>query len=690
MGINSSSVNQGASICRSGLLLTGLAIAIGMPVANATPLPLPNQDPPPLPGGAQPGGQIAPIFRPSTMVDPSQIVFEIPPVFERPLGIDEGGRVFVRKFLITGVVDDTQAGILKSEIDQRVEQRFEDLNTLLAQLRVKRQNQDEVGEDGFTPDERKAVVEFMADVIRDLSPDRQVEAYRSFVDQLRFQRLERDQGLTIGQLQLIADEITRYYRERGFFLARAVIPAQEVVDGIVVVRVLEGRLGQVLVEGNRRYSAERIQDPFVDAIGKLVTVDAIEDSLLTLQSYPGLNAVGVFQPGKEVGEADLLINVSNEHFFDLNLRADNHGTRFTGENRLVADITMNNPSSYGDFVQLTAMQTYTPDNSLFGGLKYQIPFSNPRHTMGLELTHNSFDVANLSGNAAGNEVGGVSDIGKLFYGWNLTRTRGEKTNLKFSVSHKTAETESGDLLVNRDRIASFNAEYNFELINAGSATIHSGFLRADVGLDGLLGVPTEEELMTPGFTPQPSRGAGTPFVASSKFSKLSFGYSWLKSMTENQTLLVRVNGQYSKDFLTSLEQFVIGGPNTVRALPSSQFLVDYGAFGSIEWGIRAPGFADKPAFANRNWGDLLRVTLFYDHAVGYYNIGEGQSNTAGLLDDISEGGVGIGIEFGLPGTFRLNVQAAQWNGEVPDDADPADPRAVLDDVQYWVDFTMEF
>src|SRR5690606_7977121 len=256
-------------------------------------------------------------------IDPSQLAFEIPPVFQRPLGIDEGGRVFVREFIISGVIDDPAAGILKAEIDERVRQRFEDLSQLLTRLRVERQNQENVGPDGFTPEERQAIVDFMSDVVRDLSPDMQVTAYRNFVEQLRLQRLDRNRGLTIGQLQVIADEITRYYREKGFFLARAVIPAQEVVDGVVVIRVLEGRLGGVQAQGNARYDEERIAAPFEPLLGELVTVERIEDALLTLHDYPGLEAVGVFQPGSEVGKADILVNVTSEDAFDFLVRADN-------------------------------------------------------------------------------------------------------------------------------------------------------------------------------------------------------------------------------------------------------------------------------------------------------------------------------------------------------------------------------
>lgn len=655
------------------------------------PLPLPLLPPPDV---QQPGEGLLPPqgFGSTPQLDPSQLVFEIPPVFQRPLGIEEGGRVFVKEFVITGVIDDPDAGVLKAEIDERVRQRFEDLNQLLTRLRVERQNQQEVGPDGFTPEEREAIIDFMSDVVRDLSPDRQVEAYQAFVDQLRLQRLDRNQGLTIGQLQLIADEITRYYREKGFFLARAVIPAQEVVDGVVAIRVLEGRLGGVQAQGNSMYSAERLADPFKPYVGQLVTVEKIEDALLTLQEYPGLSAVGVFQPGSEVGTADVVVNVSTEDRFDFLVRADNHGTRFTGEQRLLAEATWNNPFGQSDFLRLTALQTYEPDNSLFGAFKYELPLGNPRHRLGVEATRNTFDVGNLTGGASGGEAGGVSEIASLYYQRNFLRTRETKIGGKADLTRKQADTETFGAVTSRDEIAVLGLEAGYENINSASATITSAYVRVDVGLDGQLGVPSIDELIENRGNPDipgPSRVGTDRVPAGSDFSKLTVGYSWLKSLTVNQTLLFRLNGQYSDDLLTSLEQFSIGGPANVRAIPSSQFLTDSGAFGSVEWGIRAPGFADTPAFANRNWGDVLRFTVFYDYAYGRY--ADNAVLVAGDDNAIKAGGAGVGVEFGLPGAFRLNVQWAKLtNGVEAEPENVTDPRAVPDDDQLWVDLTVEF
>lgn len=642
-------------------------------------------DLPPLPDAATPGGALPiPELRSLEASDPSQFVFEIPPVFQRPLGVEEGGRVFVREFLITGVIDDPDAGILKAELDALVAERFEDLNDLLARLRVTRQEQDEVGPDGFTPEERERIINFMADVVKDLSPDRQLEAYQAFVDQLRQQRMERTRGLTIGQLQLIADEVTRYYRDKGFFLAQAVIPAQEVVDGVVIIRVLEGRLGNVRAEGNSGYSEARLRDPFDPVIGELVTVEAIEDSLLTLQGYPGLSAVGVFQPGEEVGTADLLVNVTGEDDWDAMLRGDNHGTRFTGESRLLGEFSWNNPSGYGDLLQLTALQTFEPENSLFGGMRYEIPLHDPQYRLGAEYSENTFDVAGLSSGGGSSDVSGESTIARAFMKQDLLVSRATRVGTNYALSLKSAETESGGTISSMDDLAVLSAQLDYENIDSASATISSAYAKLSQGVDGFLGVPTEEELEA--RTTRTSRTARGGRAVGSDFTKLNFGYSWLKSLDANQTLLFRLNGQYTWDLLTSLEQFVIGGPTTVRALPASQFLVDNAAFGSVEWGVRAPGFADAPAFANQDWGDVLRFTVFYDFGYGEYL----EEDVIRGGDTVKAGGAGIGVELGLPGRFRMNLQWARLTNGVDVEPDSTDPQAVLEDSQIWLDLSVQF
>jgi len=639
------------------------------------------QDVPPAgtPGGAKPQVSSPPL----TMPEDTGPVFAIPPVFERPLGVDEGERIFVKGFVLRGVEDDARAGVSTEEIEERVQARFEDLQKLLEELRVGRQNQTTVDPDGYTPEEKEKVLAFIRDVLATVDPEQQVAAYQSFISGLKLQRLERDAGLTIGQLGLIADEVTKYYRQRGYFLARAVIPAQEVVGGIVTIRVLEGRLGEVVAEGNKRYESEDLAAPFADLHGKLITVERIEDALLTVQAFPGIGATGVFRPGKTVGSADMVVNVQREKVHDLTIRADNHGSQFTGRDRLVLDYTWNGPMHDADLLNVQMVRTFEPDNSIYGGLRYEAMFDNPDHRWGMAVNNNTFDVTDISGAST---VAGISKEARLYYNYQINRSRTAKRKATFELVRKTGDTTSlGDLL-SRDEELVFGAQVESEKISAATSTISSTYFRVDQGFDGQLGVPTCEEVAaTPAVVPAYSRS-----LACGDFFKASFGYSVLKSLSPTRSLLFRFAMQWSDDRLTSLEQFNLGGVNTVRAGATSSALRDIGAYGSLEWSARGLWFGDKPAWGGHNWNQVLGTSLFFDHAYGEMNTTKSEEDNPTLLTQpITMGGPGVSIDLLLPGNLTMKVQYAHMNvGQQGQNA--SQPGAIVDGNQIWIEIQRSF
>src|SRR5579859_8024926 len=257
------SARRRASTLHAWLLAGGFAVTFGAlaappplpPPLPSSPPPLPSTPPPPpLPAGAQPGGA-QPVMPPPTIPIPeTNLDLSVPPVYERPLGAEEGDRVFVKRFVITGVVGDRKAGIDPQEIQKEVDAVFAELQKITEQQRLTKQNLEKQGPEGFTPEEQDKIIKFMQGAVKTASPDEQQKQYQAFIQELMLERLQRLQGLTIGQLQGIADNITKYYHDKGYFLARAVIPAQEIKDGVVNIRVLEGRLEKVQTSGNKMYS----------------------------------------------------------------------------------------------------------------------------------------------------------------------------------------------------------------------------------------------------------------------------------------------------------------------------------------------------------------------------------------------------------------------------------------------------
>lgn len=677
-----------SGFCRS---LACLMLASLLPAASLSAAPPPPPPPLPLPGGAQPGGAQPVLPTPSIPIPGSNLDLTVPPVYQRPLGTDEGARVFVKKFVITGVIGDRSAGINKAEIQKEVDQRFKQLESLLEKTREKKEGLSEQGPEGFTPEEKQKIIKFMQGAVKTKSPEEQQRAYQQFIQQLQLERLQRLQGLTIGQLQQVADVVTKYYHDRGYFLAHAIVPAQEVKGGVVHIRVLEGRLARIDVTGNKLYSKAVVAEPFESLIGDLVTVKRTENALLTLYRYPGLSASGVFQPGPDVGTTDILINVNRERRFDGSVRPDNQGTEFTGRRRLVGTVNWNNPTGDADLLSVTALKTFSPSNSIFGDVRYAHPFFSASNTMALDLSRNSFDVGGATSKTG---IGGISKIASLSLQRAFLRTRARNIVGTLDLSRKRADTVSNGTVLFRDDMAVLGAQLNYDSIDSSAGTISTSYVRLERGLAGVLGVPSDSDIQNgqvayyPSRSYYPAAGSGSAakaVYAHPDFTRLSVNYQLFKSLVKGQGMLFRVNGQYSPDMLTSLEQYVIGGPDNVRALPTSQFLMDTGAFASLEYSVRAPGFADKAAFSGYTWGQLLRFRIFTDAAVGHLNHAVSSSDRR-----VTGAGSGVGIEFTIPGTLTANLQWARLNGGARPGTSASDPNAVKDASQLWLDVTFNF
>ena len=72
---------------------------------------------------------------------------------------------------------------------------------------------------------------------------------------------------TLAGLKRVADLITNAYHKKGYFLAQAYIPAQEIKNGIVEIVVLEGRIGKVTVT-RKQILHERFSSVAVSACRK--------------------------------------------------------------------------------------------------------------------------------------------------------------------------------------------------------------------------------------------------------------------------------------------------------------------------------------------------------------------------------------------------------------------------------------
>ena len=467
------------------------------------------------------------------------------------------------------------------------------------------------------------------------------------------------EGFTIGRLETLAADLTELIRDSGFILAWAYLPEQDVENNVVTISVLPGSLNAITTDGNNRYSTERLIEPFSDLIGMPVQRTAIENSIMSVRSYPGLSTSAVFSPGDAVGTSQLTLRVSEDPF-DFAVFADNHGTESTGENRVRADMFWYNPFGIGDSISVNALQTFNPAENLYGGLTYQAPLFSPDWSLILAYSHNAFEVA--AGAAAGagvdgRNLAGDTDVGSVGVSTNLRLTRRSRIDAGVEIAVKNAvlenlPKETEDNLTVASLIFSGEAVDNF-----WAGGINQFEFRYAKGIPDLFGSMSEN-----GDGGQSTRTGGSGVSAGGDFDKISIRYQRLQRISERNSLLLRAEGQFSDDLLTSLEQFLIGGPNNVRAYPIAEFLADQGAFASLEWIIDV-----GPSDSNFSYA----VSVFGDYAYGKNN-----DPLKNETDDTDLAGYGLGLSIGHTSdsgnqfAFRIDIATPASDIDPSDGDDP--------------------
>jgi hemolysin activation/secretion protein len=556
------------------------------------------QPPAPPEGGATVGGLSAtPTTSPALAPRPPETLFAIPPLRDRPLGTDEGDRLLVRRFVLSGAVDRPEYGIY-----------LKDVNALVERLRLARQKMERGDIAGFTKEELETGAEALRTMVEQpegVTKEEALQIVQQAAETLRQDREAR--SLTIGRIQEIADEVARYYREHGLILAQAFLPAQTVINGEVVIQVAEGTLGDVKVRNNRIYRANLLVEPFAPLVGGPVDKTQIESGLLQVSDYPGVAVFGVFQPGTEVGSTELVLNVQDEKRVDASIRADNYGSELTGEYRAVAHVAVNNPTQARDRFDLTAFQTFHPANGLYGSAQYDRTVFGPRNKVSVGYSRNTFE---LGQSLASLNLKGTTSEWDLRYERSLVRQREKNAYGRLQLARKSARMK--DPLNTKDELAVGSLEFGFDAFDQRFAGVNAGMLRVEHGFPGALGAMGSND-------PESSRSSGSGEHAGGDFTLVAARLDRMQTITEGNSLLLSIRGQYTNDLLVPMEQQALGGPGSVRAYPVSEYLRDKGYDGGVEWFIRPTGKLGNKTLLGRRVRDSVSLSFFADVGGGWLN-----------------------------------------------------------------------
>lgn len=383
--------------------------------------------------------------------------------------------------------------------------------------------------------------------------------------------------LTLTDLRNIAAQITRFYNSRGYFLAQAYLPPQEIIGATVTVAIVEGRYGALTVNNQTSLSGRMTRGVLAGlAKGDTIAAAALERRLLLLSDIPGISVQSTLSPGLSTGTSDLMVNIMRGRLITGSLEADNAGNRFTGAYRSGGTLSFNNPTGQGDLLSLRALVSNS--GLAYGRASYQRPLGAA--TVGLAFSHINYALGHEFESL---DADGTADVASLFGSYPLVRSRA--TNLNALAS--------AELKFFRDRLGAAGTENRrrAKVLYLGIGGNHQdhilggGYTVFSIGTTlGELNIASDADRAIDQMTARSNGGYG----------KLQAGIARLQRITDSLSLYVAVRGQLASKNLDSAEKMQLGGAYAVRAYPEGEAYGDEGYVATAEARYLLPQFLPVP------------------------------------------------------------------------------------------------
>ncbi|MFM1827187.1 MAG: hypothetical protein RLY67_568, partial [Pseudomonadota bacterium] len=137
---------------------------------------------------------------------------------------------------------------------------------------------------------------------------------------------------TVEDLRQLAESIEAKYKEAGFFLTRVFVPPQHVRDGQFLIRVIEGFVSEIEVEGANDEVRERVRQKLQPlTLLRPARLDAIERALLLLNDSPHIAVSSLLRPGRKLGASTLVAQVEEQSRMPGSVSISNQIGKDSGE-----------------------------------------------------------------------------------------------------------------------------------------------------------------------------------------------------------------------------------------------------------------------------------------------------------------------------------------------------------------------
>jgi len=372
-----------------------------------------------------------------------------------------------------------------------------------------------------------------------------------------------------SELEDLRVALTRHYIDRGYINSGAVIPDQKVVDGIINIVIVEGRLTDIEVIGNKHLKSSYIEDRLKLGAGPPLNVNELQEQIQIMLESPVVKTINsALRPGDRPGEASLTTQVKEGPRFQFIPVIDNRLSPSLGDVRAVLPVYLYDLTGYGDVL--------TGSVGLGEGLtdsyiNWTAPVNAHDTTLSLfsdysdgEIVNGSFQDLNIENK---NSTFGFR-VSHPFY-----RTPSQKFSMTLGMDLRTSKsTLDGQGFaftpgVPPDgKVKASIIRFSQEWSNRGLNQVLAARSMFSIGIDAF------DATINSGDVP------------SGEFFAWLGQFQWARFLGKDLgQVIFRTNVQLTNDPLFSMEQFSVGGALSVRGYRQNQLVRDTGYDVSLEY-----------------------------------------------------------------------------------------------------------
>jgi hemolysin activation/secretion protein len=435
--------------------------------------------------------------------------------------------------------------------------------------------------------------------------------------------------ISFNELFQARSAVTQLYIDRGYITSGALIPPQTLSGGVVKIQVVEGSLEEISVTGTRRLQQAYVRDRLPTSIP--LNQKRLLEALQLLQLNPLIqNLSAELSAGTRPGTSVLEVKVTEAKTFNTQLVADNGRSPSVGSVRRRIQLNEANLLGLGDGVNLAYTNT---DGSNAVDVGYSLPVNSSNGTVSLSYGNISSDVIERPFNEL--DINGNS----RYYQLTLRQPISQSTSQEFALGLSATRSESkisSSVLENfrippnqlspgadeegRTRISA--VQFFQEWTNRKAFEVIAARSQFSLGIGALNATINQSE-------------------PDSRFFAWRGQAQWVRLLAPETLFLLRADVQLADRALVPLEQFGLGGIESVRGYRQDALLTDNGAFVSAELRL--------PIYRQLRRRLVVQLTPFIDFGTAW-NSGRANPDTNTLVSL----GLGLRCQLGDRLTARLD------------------------------------